>query len=161
MAMAANAAKLETPLLSDYAVEADATEGWATAMVEYFKTMDRLPGTDAIITGLKGAIKGALAGMSVHTPVPQGALKIQAGFVAAWAGISASAASLYAGAISATPPPAVATIASVVLPAVFPLNMLPTVTKAQAATTTATALSTANATGGLWVLAAGGTAPIT
>ena len=158
MAMAANAAKLETPLLSDYMAEADATEGWATALVEYFKTMDRLPGTDAIITGLKPAIKGALAGMS--TPAV-GAVKIQAAFVAAWAGIASSAASLYATATSATPPPAVATIAPVVLPGVFPINMMPGVTKAQAATTTATALSGANATGGLWVLPAGATAPIT
>lgn len=160
MTMAGNAAKLEPPLLSDYAGEAAATEGWATEMVEYFKTMDRLPGTDAIIEGFKAAIKSALAGMSGTTP-PQGALKLQAGFVAAWAGISTNAASLYAGAVSATPPPAVATIAAVILPVVFPINNLPTVTKAQAATTTATALSSANATGGLWALAVGGTAPIT
>lgn len=158
MAMAANAAKLKTPLLSDYMDEADATEGWATALVAYFKTMDRLPGTDAIITGLKPAIKGALAGMSTPSV---GAVKIQAAFAVAWAGIAASAASLYATATSATPPPTVATIATVALPVAFLANMAPSVTKAQAATTTANALSGANATGGFWVLPLGATAPIT
>ena len=158
MAMAANAAKLETPLKADYASEADAVEGWASALIAYFKTMDRLPGTDAIIDGFKSSIKTAMAGMSnpgpppPAPPAPQGPLKLQAGFVAAWLGIASQAAALYSGATTATPPPAVATIAAVILPGVFPLNQVPGVTKAQAATTTANALSPANATGGFWVL---------
>ena len=158
MAMADNAAKLETPLLADYALEADAVEGWATAMVAYFKTMDRLPGTDALIDALKDPIKTAMGGMSVPGA---GAVKLQEGFLAAWIGISASAAALYATALSATPPPAVATLAATLLPPVFVLNQVPAITKPQAATVTAAVLSTANATLGLWVLPAGATAPIT
>lgn len=149
MAMAANAAKLETPLLADYALEADAVEGWATAMVAYFKTLDRLPGTDAVIDALKAPIKTAMGGMSVPGA---GAVKLQAGFLAAWTGISASAASLYTGAGSATPPPAVATLAATLLPPVFVLNQVPAITKPQAASATANVFSTANATGGFWVL---------
>ena len=149
MAMADNAAKLETPLLADYALEADAVEGWATAMVAYFKTMDRLPGTDALIDALKSPIQVAMGGMSVPGA---GAAKLQAGFLAAWVGISGSAASLYTGATSATPPTAVATLAAIVLPPVFALNQVPAITKPQAATATAGALSGANATGGFWVL---------
>jgi hypothetical protein len=156
MAMAANAAKLETPLLADYALEPDAVEGWATAIVEYLKTMGRLPGTDAIFDGLKVPIMGAMTGMSAPGA---GALAIQAGFLAAWAGIAAQAAALYATATTATPPPLTATIAALLV-AMFPVNLPPTVTKSQAATAIATVLSTANATGGLWVLPLGVTAPI-
>lgn len=166
MAMAANFSKLETPLKADFATEQEAIDEWAAAMIEFFLTMDRLPGTDSIIQGFESAIKGQMVGLSDSggdppPPPPQGPLKLQAGFVQAWLGISAAAASLYAGALSATPPPAVATIAAVVLPAVFPLNILPTTTKEQAAITTAAALGGANAVGGLWVLPAGATAPIT
>lgn len=157
MAMAANASKLETPLLSGYAVESDAVESWANALVAYFKTMDRMPGTDAIFDGLKPSIKSAMTGMSVPNA---GAAKLQAGFAAAWVGISASAASLYATAVSATPPPAVATIATVILPLLFPLNQVTGITKAQAATATANALSGVNAVGGLWVLSVGSPVPI-
>lgn len=157
MPMAANADKLEPPLLVDYALEADAVEGWATAMVAYFKTMDRLPGTDTIIDGFKDPIKTALAGLS--EPLA-GAVKIQAGFLAAWAGIASSAASLYTTATTATPPLAVSTLAVTILPPVFAANQVPTITKAQAATAMAAALSTANATLGLWTIP-GGTAPIT
>ena len=102
----------------------------------------------------------AFTGISVFSP-PQSAVKIQVGFAAAWSGISVNAAALYAGAASAVPPPTVATIAATVLPVVFAANMIPGVTREQAATTLANALSAANATGGLWVLSAGGTAPIT
>lgn len=160
MTLAANASQLQTPLLGDFPAEADAVESWATAMVAYFKGMTRLPGTDPILDALKPSIKAALTGMATHTP-PLGASKFQGGFAAAWAGISVNAASLFAGAASATPPPTVATIASAILPGVFAANNVVGVTRPVAASVTATALSGANATGGLWVLAAGGTAPIT
>lgn len=166
MSMAASISELEDPLLGEYGTEQEAIDAWAAAMINFFLGMDRLPGTDSIIQGLEGAIKTAMVGLSdtggdPPPPPPQGPLKLQAGFVQAWVGISAAAASLFTGAASATPPPAVATIAAVVLPAVFPVNILPTTTKQQAATATAAALGGANATGGLWVLSAGGTAPIT
>lgn len=166
MSMAASISELEDPLLGEYGTEQEAIDAWAAAMINFFLGMDRLPGTDSIIQGFESAIKGQMVGLSnpggdPPPPPPQGPLKLQAGFAQAWVGISASAASLYAGAASATPPPAVATIATVVLPAVFPLNSVPGVTKQQAATTTAAALGGANATGGLWVLSVGGTVPIT
>ena len=160
MALAANAVQLEAAVLSIYTSDAEAALGWADALVAYFKTMDRLPGTDAVLDSLQPSIMSALTGISVFSP-QQSAVKIQAGFAAAWSGISVNAATLYAGAASATPPPTVATIAATVLPVVFAANMIPGVTREQAATTLANALSAANATGGFWVLSAGGTAPIT
>jgi len=147
---------------ANYAKEDDARAGWASAIVAFLKTMSRLPGTDAILDGLEPAINAALVGFSetATPPGPQGALKLQTAFAQAWLGISANAASLYTGAASATPPPTVATIAGTLLPPVFSANNVPGLEAETAAGALASALGGASATGGLWVLSAGGTAPI-
>lgn len=64
--------------------EADARDGWASALVEYFKgaKAGAIAINPASVDGAKGAISAAMLGMSEEN---QGALSIQAGFVAFWA----------------------------------------------------------------------------
>lgn len=129
-------------------VEAEAARALAEAFAAYFydatATGPAVPGS---LEGAKAAMLGALTGMSQPGAGPA---SIQAGIAAFWGVVAGSAASIWSGTLSATPPPTLGAIAAAVT-AVAQANTSGKLEKPQAMKTIAAAIHSNNL-GGMAVL---------
>ncbi len=134
-------------------VEATAAQNFADAWETYFMGASVAGVPVGALSGAKSAMVGALTGMSAPAAA---AASFQAGVIAFWGVIAASAASLWVmppnTVPSATPPPTLSAI-SAALTAVFASNSAdPTKTIAQAAASIAAVLHTNGGLGGIAVV---------
>lgn len=140
MTMVASKLKDELVAMDLFTLEVEAINAWATAFTTYFAdaAAGGIPAVPAALEPCKAAMIGAMTGLSTA-----GKDSIQAGIVAFWGVVATASPVIWAGTLSATPPPTLSGIAAALEP-VFAANTSGSLSEEDSMNNIATVIHTNN-----------------